>query len=206
MKTKTCICKACNKNYEIETWRKPSFYCSRPCQYSKASTWLLKTSFKIDKATQEEKLSRLKDNYEKLVIRSDGCWGWKGQLERGYPKMTCRKSLGANLGHRASWIIHKGLIPKGMSILHKCDNRSCTNINHLFLGTHQDNVNDMITKKRNPIGSKVGTSKLNEDQVKEIKNLLKIGRSLTSIADKFDVTPQAIYLIRQEKNWKHVEV
>jgi len=45
-------------------------------------------------------------NFEKYVVRKEGCWGWKGKSEKGYPKLTCRKALGANLGHRASWIIH----------------------------------------------------------------------------------------------------
>lgn len=204
MKTRICICKACNKEYEIENWRKPSSYCSRICQYSQASKWLLKTSFKIKEATEKEKKFRLEENFEKFVIRKNGCWGWKGKFQKGYPQMTCRKSLGANLGHRASWLIHKGEIPKGISVLHKCDNPSCTNIDHLFLGTNEDNVNDMISKKRNPRGSKVGTSKLNEENVKEIKMLIKLGESLSCIANKFHVTVQAISLIKNKKNWKHI--
>ncbi len=204
-KTRTCICKTCNKNYEIECWRKPSSYCSLKCKHEKASTWLLKTSFKIDEATEEEKINRLRQNYEKYVLRFEGCWGWKGKSKKGYPKMTCRKALGASLGHRASWIIHNGKIPDNLCVLHKCDNKICTNPEHLFLGTNIENVEDMLNKKRNPIGSAVGTAKLNEDQIKEIKNLLKLGSSLKSIADAFQVTSAAIYLIKKNRNWKHVQ-
>jgi hypothetical protein len=197
-------CKNCGKFYKIENWRKPSSYCSRFCKDKMASTWLLKTSFKISEATEEEKVLRLKENYEKHVIRQNGCWDWKGKSQKGYPKMTCRKALGANLGHRASWIIHNGKIPSNLSVLHKCDNKICTNPHHLFLGTNEDNVNDMLSKKRNPMGSKVGTSKLMENQVKEIKYLIRDGKSSREIAEKFNVTYQAISLIKNGINWKHV--
>jgi len=199
------ICKTCNKTYKVECWRKTSNYCSNECRNKKASTWLLKTSFQIDKATDEEKKQRLKDNFEKLVIRKDGCWEWKGRSEKGYAKMSCRKALGACLGHRASWIIHYGNIPENMSVLHRCDNAICTNPNHLWLGFNEDNVNDMLSKKRNPIGSKVGTAKLNESQVKDIKNLLNKEITCRQIADKYNVTVQAIALIKKGINWKHVE-
>lgn len=119
--------------------------------------------------------------------------------------MTCRKALGANLGHRSSWIIHKGSIPFGLSVLHSCDNKICTNPDHLFLGTNEDNVNDMLYKKRNPIGSKVGTAKLDESKVSFIKRSISSGISLQELAKKFDVTYQAIALIKNGKNWKHVE-
>jgi len=118
--------------------------------------------------------------------------------------MTCRKSLGANLGHRASWIINNGPIPEGMCILHRCDNKKCTNIDHLFLGTNEDNVNDMLLKKRNPKGSQVGTSKLKEKEVIEIKKLLTLGVRVSEISGKFNVTYQAISLIKKNVNWKHI--
>jgi len=174
------------------------------CKNEKANTWLLKTSFIIEEATEEEKVSRLKKHYEKLVIRKEGCWDWKGKSEKGYPKMSCRKKLGANLGHRASWIIHYGKIPEDQCVLHKCDNKICTNPQHLFIGTNEDNVNDMLKKGRNPIGSKVGTSKLVEKDVIEIKKLLHLGKTSVEIAKDFNVTYQAIQLIKKNINWKHI--
>jgi len=201
---KNYTCKKCGKLYKVENWRKPSSYCSLNCKEKSASTWLLKTSFKINEATEKEKIERIKINFENLVIRKNDCWDWKGKIEKGYPVMTCRKALGANRGHRASWIIHNGKIPEGLSVLHKCDNKICTNPDHLFLGTNQDNVNDMLSKKRNPIGSNIGTSKLNEDQVKEIKISLSQDDTITHIAKKYSVTKQAIFLIKNGKTWKHV--
>ena len=202
----SCICKACWKNYEVEKWReRKTSYCSVICRETKASSWLLKTSFKIEEATENEKIRRLAEHFEKYVIRKDGCWGWKGKNEKGYPKMTCRKKLGSNLGHRASWIIHYGKIPSELSVLHKCDNPICTNPEHLFIGTNEDNVNDMLEKRRNPIGSKVGTSKLDEEKVYSIKKLLKSGLGCKEISQKYNVTLQAISLIKNGKNWKHIK-
>jgi hypothetical protein len=99
-------------------------------------------------ATEEQKRERLAKEYNDRVIKQDGCWDWKTPLMRnGYTKIQTgrMKIIG---GHRVSWIIHKGEIPEGLFVLHKCDNPKCTNPDHLFLGTHTDNVRDMIKKGR----------------------------------------------------------
>lgn len=76
------------------------------------------------------------------------CWKWKAYKNRqGYGRMGIAASQCVN-AHRVSWLIHNGSIPKGMFVCHKCDNPECTNPNHLFLGTRQDNTNDMMIKKR----------------------------------------------------------
>jgi hypothetical protein len=58
--------------------------------------------------------------------------------------------------HRVAWTLQHGPIPDGLHVLHKCDNRYCVNIDHLFLGTAQDNVNDMIAKGRDTYGQNRG--------------------------------------------------
>lgn len=77
----------------------------------------------------------------------DGCWIWQSTIAwRGYGLYSMnRKRLAA---HRASWIIHKGEIPDGLFVLHKCDVRTCVNPDHLFLGTQKDNMQDCIKKGR----------------------------------------------------------
>lgn len=73
----------------------------------------------------------------------DECWKWTGAINQaGYG------AFGNNHAHRTSYEITYGPIPDGLFILHKCDNPPCVNPNHLFVGTHQDNMRDMISKGR----------------------------------------------------------
>jgi hypothetical protein len=76
-----------------------------------------------------------------------GCWIWTGFMNySGYGMATVHQK--AMRAHRYSWIIHKGDIPKGMCVLHKCDNRGCVNPSHLWIGSHADNMRDMCRKGR----------------------------------------------------------
>ena len=86
----------------------------------------------------------------KVSIDENGCWNWKGGLSGcGYGYITFEgKKQGA---HRVSYKLFNGPIPKNMLVLHKCDNRACINPDHLFLGTHQDNMDDMWEKGRGPV-------------------------------------------------------
>ena len=83
------------------------------------------------------------------VVKSDNCWEWTGKKQSsGHGQVILHrgaKQLGA---HRVSWEIHNGSIPKGMYVCHKCDNPSCMNPDHLFIGTNLDNIKDMWAKGR----------------------------------------------------------
>lgn len=73
------------------------------------------------------------------------------------------------LTHRVVWILKRGPIPEGLRILHTCDNRPCGNINHLFIGTQQDNIRDMIEKGRGARGDTHGTVKFTLAEAEEIR-------------------------------------
>jgi DNA-binding NarL/FixJ family response regulator len=100
-------------------------------------------------------------------------------------------------------MIH-GEIPQKMCVLHKCDNRKCTNPDHLYLGTYIENDRDRVERNRQAKGSKNGSAKLNEQQVKEIKIMLKNGFTQKEIAIKFNMSQATIGFIASGRLWKHV--
>lgn len=109
--------------------------------------------------------------------------------------------------HRASYMVWKGEIPKGMYVLHKCDNRACINPEHLFLGTHIDNMNDM--KKKNRQHKRPGQShhvnKLKNKDVLEIRRLWKSGKETqSSLSKKYYVSIACIHNVVKRKSWTHI--
>jgi len=96
------------------------------------------------------------------------CWEWTASfLNDGYgqfwfKRKTCR-------AHRMSWELTHGPIPLGKQVLHHCDNPSCVNPQHLFLGTHEDNMEDKHSKGRVCAGELHGASKLTWNEVHWIR-------------------------------------
>ena len=144
--------------------------------------------------------------FDRTVILDNGCFEFTGGKDKnGYGKFTV---LGiTHRAHRIAFMLCVDDIPDGASVLHSCDNPSCINPNHLFLGTHQNNVDDMMAKRRNipPRGSMQGQSKLTEDDVREIRKLLDQGLSYRDIAARYNVTNGNIYLIKHNRRWSHLE-
>lgn len=140
----------------------------------------------------------------------DDCWPWLGsQNGRGYGRLDFEGSY--QQAHRVSFQIHCEPIPNGQNVLHTCDNTICVNPKHLFLGTQQNNVDDMIAKgrqcfmdKRPLIGSAHPSAQLNEDKVREIKRLLEEGHRHRDIAEWFNVGRQTITNISTGHRWSHV--
>lgn len=92
----------------------------------------------------------ISERFWNKVQKTETCWLWIGANDgvfghgcMGIP--GARKNIGA---HRLSWRLHFGEIPDGMWVLHKCDVPACVNPDHLFLGTHNDNMRDKMLKKR----------------------------------------------------------
>lgn len=88
------------------------------------------------------------ESFEKFIFYSpDGCWYWLGALQsKGYGQFRNRGA------HRVSYMLYKNVDPGNLNVCHSCDNRMCVNPNHLWLGTHLDNVMDKVMKGRQSRG------------------------------------------------------
>lgn len=101
--------------------------------------------------------SKLSDRFWAKVDRNpDGCWLWTGsKSSHGYGQLF--SMVGGHRAvlhtHRISWELHNGPIPDGLWVLHRCDVRPCVRPDHLFLGTRQDNTDDMMAKGRHRYGT-----------------------------------------------------
>jgi hypothetical protein len=144
--------------------------------------------------------------YSKILLPNEnGCMEWAGKPGvHGYANfLWLGKSFRA---HRFSFLLHNGYLPKDKDICHTCDNRKCVAPDHLWAGTKKENIHDMEDKKRSihPKGEGIGTSKLKEIQVKEIKRLLKNGLSPEKISTKYNVSAMTIRRIKNNITWKHI--
>lgn len=134
------------------------------------------------------------------VQKTTRCWLWTGsRYPNGYGYIYLGPEQGRSRGryeaaHRVSWRLHKGEIPTGLRVLHKCDNRRCVRPGHLFLGTSQDNSVDMIQKGR-------GCAKLTPVEVALIRST---PRHTYGLAQRLGVSRDTIYKVRNGRTWKHV--
>lgn len=95
----------------------------------------------------ERKPKDLASEFKKRVDRSGECWEWTGHRQtQGYGQVQVNAKLWT--AHRLAWTLYNGPIPDGKLICHSCDNPGCVNPEHLFLGTHADNMEDMVAKNR----------------------------------------------------------
>ena len=116
--------------------------------------------------------------YEKFVVKGDGCWGWSGALCAGYGSLRYRQKH--YRAHRLSYELHVGPIPEGMYVLHKCDNRACSNPDHLFVGSQKDNMMDMVNK-----GRQTKYRKLSSEDIDRMRDLRDSGLLYREIASAF---------------------
>lgn len=147
-------------------------------------------------ASLKEKINRLREVFNQKVIKKDGCWGWNGSLLEGRGRIYYEKK--AMQAHRASWIIHNGIIPSNKYVCHTCDNIICTNPDHLFLGSPSDNTRDMLKKGRRP------HNKLNVEDVINIRVLLNNNVSGSQIAKKYSISPMTVSDIKLKRTWSYI--
>jgi hypothetical protein len=156
-------------------------FCSRSC----AQAWLT--------APLTERIWRRVDR------TGAGCWEWPGGRDGyGYGIMVAGRRL--SKAHRVAWESVNGPIPRGAHILHHCDNPPCVRPDHLYAGSHADNMRDMAQRAR-----AVATgARLREDQVRLARRLVTAGASQTHVARLLGVTQGAISRLCHGRAWRRV--
>lgn len=193
-------CSVCGAGFEINhamtnKRRAMPKYCSKVCR---------------DKTFRE----RSKRNFPKRfwskvkIAGPDECWEWQGMLTKaGYGYINAGRSV-TPLAHRHSYMLtHSTTLEPKQLVCHSCDNPKCVNPKHLWLGDDRANHEDCVAKGRHVLfpvkrGSDVNTSKLSENQAREVLNSTASGANL---ARKFGVSKTAIYKIRSGENWAHLQ-
>ena len=147
---------------------------------------------------------------EKVEIKTSGCWEWKG-AKRHFGHGDAQYHGKNYKAHRLFWELFKGEIPKGLCVLHSCDNPPCCNPDHLFLGTVLDNNRDKKNKNRQAKGESMGMAVLDDEKVRELRAAKREARAKGSrnfggpdFAYRFGVSLTAICAAASGKTWKHV--
>ncbi len=145
-----------------------------------------------------------------------GCWEWTAYRNRdGYGSFCVRRR--SELAHRVAYTLFCGTIPNGTCVLHCCDNPSCCNPVHLFLGTQADNMHDMARKGRTRTGVMAGTipaprklgeqngrARLTATDISEIRFAVASGIPHAEIATRFGITSAYVCNIAKRRRWAHL--
>lgn len=141
---------------------------------------------------------------------SDSCWPWKtsgSSVKQSTHYGTFWIGPGRASAHRVAYLLGHGVDSYPLYTLHTCDFKPCCNPAHLYAGSPKDNMRDRSERKRCniPRGVDAPTSKLTEDQVREIRKLCAEG-DLThrQIAAMFGIRNPTVFHIKERNFWKHV--
>lgn len=145
----------------------------------------------------------------------DSCWEWKAKtVGNGYGQISIggRPENGGRfiMAHRIAYELELGEIPEGLRVLHTCDNPSCCNPRHLFVGTDKDNAIDKMKKGRwrggCPPGENSSRAKLTWDQVYEIREKYRTGGfTMQMLASEYGIWKGTIAKIINNQTWKEIE-
>lgn len=178
-------------------------------EYGEFANGVLEVSCKNYKCVNPEHLicmSSWKDRFWSFVDKKsdEECWNWVGHRDSsGYGIFRHPYSTKA---HRVSWYLHYGEIKNNLLVCHKCDNTSCVNPNHLFLGTILDNNLDKVSKGRHKgaRGERNFGAILSKEQVDVIRFLYSTNKYSTyKLASVFQVSRNCISRIVNEKTWRY---
>jgi hypothetical protein len=151
--------------------------------------------------------------FETKFMNTGKCWEWIGsKFPNGYGQFHMSgRPYGA---HRVAYLIYTGDIPDGLLVCHRCDNNSCVNPLHLFVGTAKDNMLDMMHKGRqgnrgwtfklpgHSRGENNQACKLTPDEVRAIRKDI---RTQGMVAQQYKISQTQVSHIKLLKSWRHLE-
>lgn len=137
------------------------------------------------------------------TTNSNGCWEWQGTIEKtGYGHVEYKGKTWKT--HRMAWLLTYEKVPVNC-ILHACDNRKCVNPNHLREGTHKENSQDMVKRKRSLFGEKQNSAKITDEIVKSVRQMLANGKTQKEVTEILNLSFNIVHGIKSGRTWKHVK-
>ncbi len=150
----------------------------------------------------------------------DKCWLWLGYVNKDN---GCGKCYVNGVNHnaaRAAWLLLVGEIPENLHVCHTCDNRVCVRLDHLFLGTQQVNLDDMVSKGRSAKGARNARfkkgytlagdrsvlAKVTNEQAEEIRSIYGTGPTLKELGERYGIHLSTVSLIVNNKTFKKEQI
>lgn len=144
--------------------------------------------------------------FDHYTAGEGGCWNWTLGKSKGYGAINYMGRVWA--AHRVAYELTKGAIPEGMSVCHSCDNPACINPDHLFVGTHKQNMHDMITKGRDkhpPMPGRLNpNSRLTELQVISLLKDYVAGIPRKDLCRRYGLRESSLSSYTDGKAWMHL--
>lgn len=147
----------------------------------------------------------LLQRFEKKYIPepNSGCWLWTGSVDlRGYGKIGIDyKTVTAT---HAAHELFIGPVAEGSHVLHTCDTPACVNPQHLYVGTHWDNMADKVRRGRSRKGSEHPLVKLTENDIRMIRHRFAAGEHRGVLANAYNISRGNVYAIAERRTWRHL--
>jgi hypothetical protein len=179
-------------------------FCSHACRANAGRRWPVRESGSSFSSYVRDNASIVLDYLlaRRLVDEGTGCWNWTGTLYPngyGYTKFCGTQSK----PHLLSAYLYLGHTSEsGLFVCHHCDNKRCFNPDHLFIGTTQDNMNDMVAKDRSRFGNNHPNAVLDDQTVLRIREMDMRYGDVSRLAREIGVSTRAVRLARRGITWR----